>query len=278
MIEPVWLNGALVARSAARLDPLAHGFLFGAGVYDSLLLKNGVAVALERHLLRLGIGAARLELPAPDLTVVRNAITALSAAHSQRDARIRITLGAGPSTSVQTAAEEHITLITLAPLPAVRTSLALTVPFWRRNELSPLAGIKFTACAENLLAQRAALTAGFDEAVFLNSAGLVCEGAFSNVFLVREGTVRTPSRESGCLPGITREIVLELCRAHSVPCVEEDIPWDDLQPADEVFVTSSIRGVQPVHRLDDRRFPAPGPVTARIRELYAAWLENAATP
>jgi branched-chain amino acid aminotransferase len=278
MTEPLWLNGALVPGSDARLDPLAHGFLFGAGVYDSVPLKNGVPVALERHLNRLTVGAVRLGLPAPDATVVRNAITALSTARGLRNARIRIMIGAGPSKSVQPAAEGHITLITLAPLPAFKSSIALTIPFWRRNEFSPLAGIKFTACAENLLAQRAALDAGFDEALFLNGIGLVCEGAFSNVFLVREGTVITPSLESGCLPGITREIVMELCRAHSFPCAEENIPRVDLLSADEMFVTSSIRGVQPVHRLDDHRFPVPGPVTARLRDLYAAWLEDAAPP
>ncbi len=276
MSEPVWLDGTLLPSCEARLDPLAHGFLFGAGVYDSLLLRNGVPVALDRHLVRLAAGAQRLGLPAPAAAMVRQAIAELAAAHRLQDARIRITLGAGPSTGVQPAAEGNITLITLAPLAPVKPTLAMTVPSWRRNELSPLAGIKFTTCAENLLAQREAMSAGFDEALFLNTAAQLCEGAFSNVFLVREGTVLTPSLKSGCLPGVTRGIVLELCRAAAIPCREEEIPAREILPAEEMFITSSIRGVQPVHRLDGQHFPAPGPVTERIRSLYAAWLEQAA--
>jgi branched-chain amino acid aminotransferase len=277
MNEPVWLDGALLSRNEARLDPLAHGFLFGAGVYDSVLLKNGVPVALERHLVRLAAGAQRLGLPAPGAAAARQAIAELAAAHGLRDGRIRITLGAGPSASVQPAAAGNITLITLAPLPPVKPSLAMKVMRWRRNELSPLAGIKFTACAENLLAQREAIAAGLDEALFLNTAGQLCEGAFSNIFKVRKGRVLTPSLQDGCLPGVTRGIVLELCQAAAIPCAEEQIPGWDILTAEEMFSTSSLRGVQPVHRVEEHHFPAPGPVTERVRSLYTEWLEQAAS-
>jgi len=275
MTEAVWINGMLVPRSEARLDPLAHGYLYGAGVYDSLLLHRGVPVALDRHLARLHAGAQRLGLPALDRTTAVRAISELSAAHGMDDARLRITLGAGPSPNVQPVAEGNITLITIAPLPRVKPSIAMTLTSWRRNEFSPLAGIKFTACAENLLAQRAAIAAGFDEALFLNTAGQLCEGAFSNIFLVKKGRVITPPLAGGCLPGVTREVVLELCEARGIPCSEEEICGRDVLPAEEMFTTSSIRGVQPVHRLDDHCFPSPGPVTKRLAALYLAWLENA---
>ena len=263
MTEAVWLNGALLPRSEARLDPLAHGFLFGAGVYDSLRLRGSVPVALGRHLRRLTDGAARLELIAPDEATVRRAVQELSAAHGLTEARIRITLAAG-------VADETISLITLAPLSPVKASIALTLTPWRRNEHSPLAGIKFTACAENLLAQRAALAAGGDEAVFRNTAGHLCETAFANLFLVSSGKVLTPPLTSGCLPGITREIVLELCTAHGIPFSEQTLTADDAVTAEEMIVTSSLRGVQPVHRLDAVTFPAPGPVTQRLAALLAA--------
>ena len=263
MTEAVWLNGTLLPSAEARLDPLAHGFLFGAGVYDSLRLRGGAPVALDRHLRRLADGAARLGLTAPDEVIVRRAVEELSAAHGLTEARIRITLAAG-------VADETISLITLAPLLPVKASIALTLTRWRRNEHSPLAGIKFTACAENLLAQRAALAAGFDEALFLNTAGQLCEGAFSNVFLVSGGLVLTPPLASGCLPGITREIVLELCAAHGIQYSEQTLTADDAVMAEELFVTSSLRGVQPVHRLDAVTFPAPGPVTQRLAALLAA--------
>ena len=257
----VWLNGALLPQSAAGLDPLSHALLMGVGVYDSVLVRDGRPAFLERHLRRLTDGAARLSLPAPDAAMLKEAVASLIAAHGPQDCRLRITLGAGPSASVQPAADGNFTLITLAPLSPVKAIAALTVTPFRRNEHSPLAGIKFTACAENVLAQRAALAAGFDEAVFLNTAGAVCECAFSNIFLVSGGRVVTPSLSSGCLPGVTREVVIELCASHGIPAEEAMITAAALHEAEECFVTSSIRGIQPVCRLDDRVFVAPGSIT-----------------
>lgn len=265
---PVWLNGALRPAAEAKVDALSQGFLQGAGVYDALLLLRGRPVAFEKHLRRLTDGALRLQLPPPDAATIHAAITALVDAHGLTEARVRITLGSGPSPTVEPGPEAgHITLITLAPLTPAKSSAALTLTPFRRNEHSPLAGIKYTSCAENLLAQRSALAAGFDEALFLNTAGDVCEGAFSNVFLVTAGRVVTPSLNSGCLPGVTREIVLELCAAHGIPSTESTLPAASLDEAEEIFVTSSIRGIQPVHRLDSRPFPGPGPRTQQLMAL-----------
>ena len=272
MTDPaVWLNGALVPHSAVRLDPLAQGFLMGLGVYDSLLLRAGLPVFLTKHLRRLAGGAARLGLPAPDAATVEFAIAALVEAHGLTEGRVRITLGAGPSPTVLPAADGNITLITLAPLTPVKAGAALAVTPFRRNEHSPLAGIKFTACAENILAQRAALAAGFDEALFLNTAGNVCECAFSNIFLISAGRVLTPPLTSGCLAGVTREVVLELCASHGIHAEEETLTAESLHEADEIFVTSSIRGIQPVHRLDGRAFSARGRITGLLgHHLQAA--------
>ena len=263
----VWLNGALLPQSAAGLDPLSHAILMGVGVYDSLLVRDGTPEFLERHLRRLADGAARLSLPVPDPATLKEAVTSLIAAHGLRECRLRITLGAGPSASVLPVPGGNIALITLSPLSPVKASAALTVTPFRRNEHSPLAGIKFTACAENVLAQRAALAAGFDEALFLNTAGAVSECAFSNVFFVFGGRVVTPSLASGCLPGVTREVVLELCASHGIPAEQAMITEAALHEAEECFVTSSIRGIQPVHRLDDCVFAAPGTVTAMLKSL-----------
>ena len=261
---PVWLNGVLVPQSAARLDPLAQGFLTGLGVYDSLRLRAGHPLFLTKHLRRITDGAARLGLPAPDAATVESAIASLAAAQGLTEGRVRITLGGGASPSVQPAAEGNIMLVTLAVLAPVKVSAALTVTPFRRNEHSPLAGIKYTACAENVLAQRAAIAAGFDEALFLNTAGEVCEGAFSNIFLVAGDRVLTPPLTSGCLPGVMREAVLELCAARGIPAEEKTLTAASLREADEVFVTSAIRGIQPVHRVDGRAFDAPGRITAAL--------------
>jgi len=266
MNEPVWLNGAILPRSEARLDPLAQGLLFGAGVYDTLLLRHGAPVQLEEHLARLAHGAARLGLTAPSAAVVLGALAKLTAARPLTEARLRITLAAGPSG----VSDGDITLITLTPLTPAKPSAALTITPWRRNENSPLAGMKATACAENLLAQRAARAAGFDEALFLNTAGELCEAAFANIFLVRQGRVLTPPLTSGCLPGVMRKTVLTLCQAGGIPAAETVLTPEDALHADELFVTSSLRGLQPVHRLDAAVFSVPGPITQNLQLLQRA--------
>lgn len=270
---PVWLNGALLPQSAARLDPLAQGVLYGLGVYDALLLHRGIPIAIERHASRLTDGANRLGLRCPETPALTEAVAAVSRACALTEARIRITLTAGAwQGPIAPADVPQVCLITAQPITPAKPQAAILTSPWRRNERSPLAGIKFTACAENILAQRAALAAGADEALFLNTQDRLCEGAFSNVFHVRNGTVLTPPLSAGCLPGVTREIVLALCRENSIPAREEELFPHDVP--DEIFLTSSIRGIQPVSRRDDHSFPAPGEITARLMAHYAAWLEQ----
>ena len=99
----------------------------------------------------------------------------------------------------------------------------------------------------------------FEETLFANTAGHLCEAATSNVFLVKNGALHTPSLGSGCLPGITRAVVIELAATLGIPCEERDFPVDELHAADELFLTSSIRGVMAVSRFEDRVLPAgPG--------------------
>jgi branched-chain amino acid aminotransferase len=110
---------------------------------------------------------------------------------------------------------------------------------------------------------------GATEAIFLNTADLLCEGTGSNVFVGIDGRLRTPPLSSGCLAGVTRDLLLEVTDA-----VEDDIPLSAFLAADEVFLTSTGRDVQPVHQVDDRRLPAPGPLT---RAAAAAFQSLAAS-
>lgn len=282
MTDPVlWLNGTLTPQSQACINPLSPGLLFGYGLYESLrTTPEGTPLFVQRHHARLKDGARRLGLTPPTLEELTGAIRSLCEANGLRAARIRVTLtAAAGSTLPPTEGGPQDCLITAAPLPVMKPAAALITVPWRRNERSSLAGIKFTACAENLLAQRAALAAGADEALFLNTREEVCEGAFSNLFLVEAGRVLTPPLSSGCLPGITRELVLELCRAAGIPCDETDLPGTTLIPASwpessrpvrEAFLTTALRGIQPVERIDQWYFPAPGAVTRQLMEAYTA--------
>ena len=109
---------------------------------------------------------------------------------------------------------------------------------------------------------------GAEEALLANTRGELCEGTASNVFVVTDGVLRTPPLDSGCLAGITRELAIEWSRAAGIEVVEEPMPFEVLGTADEVIITNSSRDVQGVHLVDDRRLAAPGPVTARVIEVW----------
>jgi len=130
---------------------------------------------------------------------------------------------------------------------------------------SALAGVKSTSYAEHVVAARAARLAGADEALLFNSRNELCEGTHSNVFVVVDDQLYTPPLSSGCLAGITRELVLEWC-----PATEAVITAEHLRKAKECFLTSSIRDITPVSTIDSRPLPAPGPVTQSVAATWNA--------
>jgi branched-subunit amino acid aminotransferase/4-amino-4-deoxychorismate lyase len=140
----------------------------------------------------------------------------------------------------------------------------------RRNEASPLSRVKSLNYLDNLLAREEARHKGADEAVLLNTRGLVAEGSASNVFLVGSEGLLTPSIESGALPGITRATVIELAREAGIACAEGEVATEALVQAAEAFLTNSIMGVMPLTRLDGRTVggSGPGPATKAISRLY----------
>ncbi len=261
--------GELVDSAAARLSVLDHGFTVADGVFETLKATPAGAFALTRHLRRLAVSAGALGLEAPDDEVVRSAVRAVLEAN--RDgigdlARLRITYTAGTGPLGSDRGESRPTLVVaVAPAqPWPVTTSAATVP-WVRNERSALAGVKSTSYAENVIALRRAHDAGASEAILANTRGELCEGTGTNVFVVVDSRVLTPPTSSGCLPGITRELVLEWFGAE-----ECDLPMSVLDEADEVFLTSSTRDVHPVVRLDDRNWTAVGPVSTRLQAEFGA--------
>ena len=261
-----WLNGQLLA------DPLApaisvtdHGLTVGDGVFEAVKVVDGQPFALTRHLRRLGRSAAALGLPEPDADVLRQAVAAVLDAEHLPLGRLRITHTGGPAPlgSGRGDAEPTTVVVAAAMQPTAPTTAVRRVP-WPRNERGALAGIKSTSYAENVVALAEAARHGATEAVFANLAGHLCEGTGSNVGYVVDGEVRTPTLAAGCLAGITRELLLEWADVREV-----DEPVEVLDSADEVFLLSTTRDVQAVHRVDDRELPAPGPVTRRLQELWA---------
>ncbi|XRQ14218.1 aminotransferase class IV [Actinomadura welshii] len=264
----IWLNGELLDPERAVVSVFDHGMLVGDGIFETVKASNGEPFALTRHLRRLARSAAGLGLPEPDHDVLaQGTLEVLAAAPKWPLARIRITYtsGPGPLGSNRGDAGPTVSIIVGRQDPFPATADVTVVP-WPRNERGALAGLKTTSYAENALALAYAKERGGGEAVFGNLAGNLCEGTGSNIFVVLDGRLVTPPVSSGCLDGVTRALTLEWFGGE-----EEDLALGDLYRAEEAFLTSTTRDVQPIRAVDGTVLPsAPGPVTAKAMEAFAA--------
>ncbi|MFF5262874.1 aminotransferase class IV [Actinomadura viridis] len=245
-----------------------HGMLVGDGVFETVKARHGEPFALTRHLRRLARSAAGLGLPEPDQdALAQGTLEVLAAAPKWPLARIRITCtsGPGPLGSERGADGPTVSIVVAEQKPLLPVAEVVVVP-WPRNERGALSGLKTTSYAENALALAHAKERGGGEAIFGNLAGGLCEGTGSNIFVVRGGRLVTPPLSAGCLAGVTRALVLEWYGGE-----EEDLPLEELHRADEAFLTSTTRDVQPIRAVDGRALPAaPGPITAKAMEVFAA--------
>lgn len=262
---PVWINGSLLDPSDASVPVFDHGLTVGDGVFETMRTERGVPFAVTRHLRRLrrSLDGLGLTLSHADDELRAAMVQVAAAIDGPGKVRLTVTGGPGPLGSGRETHEVTVYVMGDHLEPWPETGAAVTVP-WRRNEHSAVAGLKTTSYAENVVALARAHSAGASEALFANTAGSLCEGTGSNVFVVHDGVVRTPPLSSGCLAGITRELVLEVAAV-----VEEPMSVDVLTTADEVFLTSSTRDVQGLHRVDDRVLDAPGPCTRAVAEAFA---------
>ncbi|MYU24561.1 aminodeoxychorismate lyase [Streptomyces sp. SID8352] len=261
----IWLDGGLQDIRSARVSVLDHGLTVGDGIFETLRTTDGRPFALTRHLDRLTRSARGLGLPDPDLDEVRRACAAVLEANPMPLGRLRITYTGGHGPLGSDRGEQGTTLVVALGGTERRpdTTAVITVP-WTRNERGALTGLKTTSYAENVVALARARERGASEALFGNTAGRLCEGTGSNVFVVLDGEIHTPPLASGCLAGVTRALAVEWTGAR-----ETDLPMDVLDRADEVFLTSTLRDVQAVRRIDDRTLPgAPGPVTAKAMRVF----------
>jgi branched-chain amino acid aminotransferase len=264
------LDGRLRGTDDATVSAFDHGLTVGDGVFETVKVVEGMPFAMSRHLERLRESAHGLGLPAPDLDAVREGCAAVVAADpaAARRGRLRITLTAGPGPlgSDRGSAPRPTVMVALAPTGSWPAADRVVLVPWTRNERSAVAGVKTTSYAENVVALAAARAAGAGEALLANTRGQLCEGTGSNVFVVLGGRILTPPLSSGCLAGVTRALVLEWTDAE-----EADLPVEVLDEADEVFLTSSTRDVQPVSHVGERSLPeVPGQRTLDVMASFAA--------
>ena len=278
----VYFNGQILPAEDACLSVFDTGFLHGASVFTTLLVHNGRAFRLPRHLGRLLGNARRIGLVHPATPESLSAgLGELVAAAGLPEARVRITLSPGP-VGEQPA---PTTLITADPFRndprwyAEGLDVIINRVLTYRGDL--IAGIKTGCYLTRVLARQAAASVGADEALWFNTDGQLAEACFCNVFLVRGGALATPPLDTPVLPGVVREAVIELCGQIGIACADDKpLTGADLVAAEEVFLTSSVAGIRPVVRIDRRPVgdEKPGPVARKIMAAYAALLDKECPP
>jgi branched-chain amino acid aminotransferase len=272
-----WLDGRLVPRAEARVPIDDLGFLYGAACFETMRAAGGFVFRLDRHLARLARGLALLGVAPPDSDALHAAVDATIEANALPEARVRLTVAAGPGGGPDLAsAGPPRVLVTADPLSARPAAARLEVGDWRVDERSPLRAAKTANYLPYLLARTKARAAGFEDALMRNSRGDVAEAATANLFAVLDGRLTTPPPEDGPLPGVTQEAVIECARSLGHDVVEAAIPLALLERASEVFLTNSIVGVWPVAEIGgaDMTWRAPstpsgmGEVTAALASSY----------
>ncbi len=244
----LYLNGSLARRDDEVALPA--GPSDDPTLIETFRSHEGRVFRLALHFERLCSGAPVLSLTVPlTLRDLETAVADVLARNEAPDARLRLTVSAGPDprTNVTLTA----TALTAYPPELYERGMHATIADVRRDETSPLSRIKCEAgLRDGVLARERAREAGFDEAIMLNSRGSVAEATVSNVFIVRNGRLLTPTIESGALPGITRAAVLDLALESGIEAAETELALDDLRASDEAFLTNSVMGVMPLTRLE----------------------------
>ncbi len=285
MATRVYLQGEIFGEDAT-ISVFDRGFLYGDSVYEVTRTAGGRPVDLDPHLARLERSAEAILLALPPRAEIARAITRTLEAAANEDSYLRVVatrgsgdIGLDPALSDGTRLLVIVKPLHLPPEEAYRDGVGVALVDVRRNlrrALDP--AVKSGNYLNNILAIAEARRRhpGANEAIMCNAEGQITEGSTSNVFVVTRGEIRTPVLADGLLDGITRRRVLSLAGR---PVSEGHLHRGDLRDADEAFLTSSIRGVLPVTRVDGRPVGAgrPGPVTIALMERYRRFLEGVAS-
>lgn len=283
----VHVEGRICAAEDAKISVFDRGYLYGDGVYETLGTIGGKPFALDEHLDRLSRSAELIGLSLPTRSEIERALEDTLAAAENAESRIRIVVSRDGGTRLDldpAAGTGHRLVIIVAPLvtpsEAMRSEGVAVEIVARSRADSSGRGVDPAVKSANYLTSVLALGEArrrrpgvpVHEAILCTPEGDIAEGATSNVFCVIGDQVRTPPLAVGILAGVTRAKVIAVARAAGVPCVETRVTAPELRHADEVFITSSTRGVLPVTRIDGEPVGdgRPGAVARRLRELYEA--------
>jgi branched-chain amino acid aminotransferase len=272
----IFHNDCILPLTQVRLSPGQMGLLMGWGVFTTLRIYEGVPFAFDQHWRRMAHDATRLGITLDyDQSMVREAIIKLAASNQRPEAMARVSFvknqgglwaeaSDGPATDLLIFTRE----VAIWPL-ASRLMLVPGVIF----SVGRLAGAKMLSWVQNAGTLERAHTEGFDDALLTNEHGQLGECTSANIFLVRDGKVLTPPLTSGCLPGITRNMLLKVIPAAGYELHQEDLTPYDLASATEVFITSTTREVAAVSFIHpDWNFAAPGKITLDLKSAFREYV------
>jgi branched-chain amino acid aminotransferase len=279
MEERINVNGRITPPDKAVVSPLDRGFQYGDSVYETIRTYGETPFRLDAHLDRLRRSADRVGIPYERTPVrIENEVSGTLRAAGRGDAAIRIILsrGVGPVSYETAEVGAPTCVIHVRPFPHppphhLSEGIDVAVVGVVRNPIHALdPAIKSSNLLNNFMAWTEARKLRAEEPILLNGAGLVAEGASSNVFVVKNQRLLTPPLEAGILRGITRDLVLDLARRAKIDTAEESLRPEDLRSADELFITSTLKGILPVKRCDGWpvREGRPGPITVRLMAMY----------
>jgi len=271
------LNGHFLPVREVRLDPTGTGIHSGWGVYTTVRVYGGVPFNIEAHVRRLEQDAELVGVALPKaFRNLRDDLSDLARRNGMTDGTGRIVLLGGPIGRFSGSGPSASDLLILTrDLQARPPGEAIQTVSYRVHSRHPLAGIKSTGNLVYIQCQREAMRNQFDDALVLNESDHVVEVATGNVFWVQDGVLYTPSLETGCLNGTTREILIDIVREKGLHLEEGAFPLDALLSAREAFISSVSREVSPIVRIDEHAFPeVPGPTSAALQESFQARLDR----
>ena len=278
MHKLVFHNGRVLPINEVRLSPGQAGLLNGWGVFSTVRIYEGLPFAYDFHFDRLMRDAEKLLLPVPfTRDHVRESVMQLIKANGLTDGCMRIYFVYN-KIGIWGSDEEMPTtdwIMYTVDLPMRSGPVKLALQENGRQALHPLAGTKVISWLHNVWVVEKAHQRGFEDAVLLNEFGNVTEATAANLFIVKKGRVITPPLASGCLAGVSRLILLENARTAGIELLEKDFGADDLFGADEAFITSTTRQVQPIVQIEEHHYAqAPGPVTAKLAEVFDQYVKH----
>lgn len=280
MLPLVSVNGLITPANDAKVSVFDRGFTLGDGVFETIKVAQGEPWYLNRHLKRMEENAEALGISYPE--TVRDwtlALLANAVDNGINDGALRITLTRGESRftglRMPASAGSATVIVVLYDSPnhdpdLYENGISVTFAPLQRNELSPVSAIKTLSYAESIYAFNKAQRSGFDDCILLDRNNFLSEGTASNVFICTNDVVMTPDKNRGILPGITRAEVLRVAAELGYETSEKELNHEELLNAEEAFLTSSLRGIVPIVKVQDSRIGhgVPGKITKKLIEAY----------